>query len=71
MFEVQITSHWSGKSFNVNLISWDKRGSGMAVGKAFNVSEKEALKTAKRVAKIYDAQITNKTELEGDTILSA
>ena len=55
MYEVRMTKHWSGKTYNVDLISW-QRGEGMAVGKAFNVSRKEADKEADRVAKLYNAQ---------------
>jgi len=55
MYEVRMTKHHSGKTYNVDLISW-QRGEGMAVGKAFNVSRKEADKEADRVAKLYNAQ---------------
>jgi hypothetical protein len=55
MYEVRMTKHWSGKTYNVDLVSW-QRGEGMAVGKAFNVSRKEADKEADRVAKLYNAQ---------------
>jgi len=42
MYEVRITKHHSGKTYNVDLIAWERNGSGMAVGKAFNVSRKQA-----------------------------
>jgi hypothetical protein len=60
-FEVQITSHFSGNTYNVDLVSWDRRGSGMVAGKAFNVSREEADKEAQRVADLYDATIEDKT----------
>ncbi len=59
MYEVRMTKHWSGKTYNVDLVSW-QRGEGMAVGKAFNVSRKEAEKEAARVAELYNAKIENK-----------
>ena len=57
MFEVRITRHWSGDTYNVDLVSWDRNGSGMAVGKAFNVSRRKAKTEAKRVAALYNAEI--------------
>lgn len=56
-FEVQITSHFSGNTYNVDLVSWDRRGNGMVAGKAFNVSREEADKEAQRVADMYNATI--------------
>jgi hypothetical protein len=56
-YEVHITKHWSGKTFNVDLVSFDRRGSGIAHGKAFNVSEKEALKEAQRMCDLYSATL--------------
>jgi len=56
MYEVRMTKHWSGKTYNVDLVSW-QRGEGMAVGKAFDVSHEEAQKEAYRVAKLYNATI--------------
>lgn len=60
MYEVRITKHLSGKTYNVDLIAWERNGSGMAVGKAFNVSRKQAEKEANRVADLYDATIEEK-----------
>jgi len=57
MFEVRITRHWSGDKYNVDLVSWEKNGSGMSVGKAFNVSRRKAKAEAKRVAGLYNAEI--------------
>jgi hypothetical protein len=52
-YEVRVIKHWSGKTYNVNLASFDKKGYGVSYGKAFNVSKKEADKEAKRVADLY------------------
>ena len=60
MYEVRITKHHSGKTYNVDLIAWERNGSGMAVGKAFNVSRKKAEKEANRVADLYSATIEEK-----------
>ena len=60
MYEVRMTKHHSGKTYNVDLVSWQRNGEGMAVGKAFNVSRKEAEKEAARVAELYNAKIENK-----------
>lgn len=60
MYEVRITKHHSGKTYNVDLIAWERSGSGMAVGKAFNVSRKKAEKEANRVADLYNATIEEK-----------
>jgi hypothetical protein len=60
MYEVRITKHHSGKTYNVDLIAWERNGSGMAVGKAFNVSRKKAEKEANRVADLYNATIEEK-----------
>jgi len=60
MYEVRIEKHWSGDTYNVNLISWQRNGEGMAVGKAFNVSRKKAEKEAHRVADLYNATIGEK-----------
>ena len=56
-YEVKVTRHWSGKTYNVDLVSW-QRGEGMASGRAFNVSKSEAEKVAAKSAKIYNAQIS-------------
>ena len=47
MKEVKITKHWSNKTYNVDLISWQKNGEGVSFGRAFDVSKKEAEKVAK------------------------
>ena len=60
MEEVRITKNVSGKTFNVDLISWDRRGNGVRFGKAFDVSKIEAKKEAQRVAKLYGAEIIDK-----------
>jgi hypothetical protein len=56
-FVVRVTSHYCGNGYNVDLILWDKGGSGMKVCKAFNVSSEKADKEAQRVAELYDATI--------------
>ena len=55
-YEVRVTRHWSGETYNVDLVSW-QRGEGMASGRAFNVSKSEAEKVAAKSARIYDAKI--------------
>jgi hypothetical protein len=40
-FVVRVTSHYCGNGYNVDLIRWDKGGSGMKVCKAFNVSSEQ------------------------------
>ena len=56
-YEVRVTKHWSGKTYNVDLVSW-QRGEGIASGRAFNVSKSEAEKVADKSAKIYNAEIS-------------
>ena len=56
-YEVRITSHFSGETYNVDLVSWERNGSGMVVGKAFDVSREKADKEAHRVANLYNAII--------------
>ncbi|MEK9918087.1 MAG: hypothetical protein VW496_01725 [Pelagibacteraceae bacterium] len=57
---MRITKHFSGKTYNVDLVAWERNGSGMSIGKAFNVSRKKAEKEANRVAKLYQATIEEK-----------
>ena len=59
-YEVRITKHWSGKTFNVDLVAFDKRGEGVAHGKAFNVPEKKALREARRICDLYSATLIAK-----------
>lgn len=61
-YEVRVTRHWSGETYNVDLVLW-QRGEGMASGRAFNVSKSEAEKVAAKSAKIYDAQINWENEV--------
>ena len=56
-YEVTIKKHWSGKTYNVTLNSYYRSGFGMASGRAFDVSYKEAMKVANRQAEIYNAPI--------------
>ena len=55
-YEVRVTRHWSGKTYNVDLVSW-QRDEGMVSGRAFNVSKSEAEKVAAKSAKLYYPQI--------------
>ena len=52
-----VKSHFSGETYNVDLVSWDRKGSGMVVSKAFDVSREEADKEAHRVANLYHATV--------------
>jgi hypothetical protein len=54
--EVIISKHWSGRTYNVDLVSW-QGGEGMANGRAFDVTKSEAQKVANKTAKIYGATI--------------
>ena len=56
MNEVKIEKHWSGKTYNVKIISW-KGKEGVSFGRAFNVSKKKAEKEAKENAQLYNAKI--------------
>ena len=56
-YEVIVKPHFSGETYNVDLVSWERNGSGMVVGKAFDVSHEEAQKEAYRVSKLYNATI--------------
>ncbi len=57
MYEIKIEKHWSGKTYNVSLISWQKND-GVSFGRAFDVSKEEAEKEAKHQATLYNAKIT-------------
>jgi hypothetical protein len=54
--EVIISKHWSGRTYNVDLVSW-QGGEGMANGRAFDVGKSEAERVANKTAKIYGATI--------------
>ena len=41
MYEVKIEKHWSGKTYNVSLIHWQKN-EGVSFGRAFDVSKEES-----------------------------
>jgi hypothetical protein len=56
-FVVRVTSHMCGRAFNVDLVRWERGGSGMKVCKAFNVSREEADREANRVAMLYNAVV--------------
>jgi len=57
--EVVIEKHWQGKKYNVNLISW-QGSEGVAFGRAFEVSKKEAEKEATYNASLYNCEIIRK-----------
>ena len=59
MYEVRIEKHWSGKTYNLNLISW-QGDEGVSFGRAFDVSKKKAEKEAKENADLYNAKIIRK-----------
>ena len=59
-YEVVIEKHWSGKTYNVRLNSYEKNGWGMGNGRAFDVSYKKAIKVAEETAKTYNAEIIKK-----------
>jgi hypothetical protein len=64
MYEVRITQSVERGMFNVDLVAWERNGSGVAHGKAFKVSRKAADKEAARVADLYKAEIVDKTKGE-------
>ena len=43
MYEIIIEKHWEGKKYNVKLVSWEKNGSGVSFGRAFEVPFKKKL----------------------------
>ena len=59
-YEVVIEKHWSGKTYNVSLNSYEKNGWRMRNGRAFDVSYKKAVKVAEENAKTYNAEIIKK-----------
>ena len=59
MYEVRIEKHWRGKTYNVNLISW-QCDEGVSFGRAFDVSKQKAEKEAKENADLYNAKIIRK-----------
>jgi hypothetical protein len=55
---VRVSKHWSGKTYNVDLLSPNgRKGDYMVVGKAFDVPIGEAQAEAQRVANLYGATI--------------
>jgi len=56
-YEVIVKPHVSGETYNVDLVSWERNGSGMLVSKAFDVSREKADKEAHRVANLYNAVV--------------
>ena len=60
MYEVIIEKHWEGKKYNVKLVSWEKNGSGVSFGRAFEVPFKKAIKEAEKQSELYNAPIIKK-----------
>lgn len=56
-YEVRVTPHFSGETYNVDLVSWERNGSGVLISKAFDVSREKADKEAHRVANLYNAVV--------------
>ena len=56
-YQVRVEKHWGGKNYNVSLVSWEKNGSGMTSGRAFDVPYKKAMKEAYRQSELYNAPI--------------
>ena len=63
-YEVRVEKHWEGKKYNVKLVSWERNGSGMTSGRAFEVPLKKAMKEAKRQSELYNAPIIKMWENE-------
>ena len=59
-YEVVITKHWSNKTYNVDLNSYDSNNWGISSGRVFDVSYEEAIKEANKQASIYNAPIIKK-----------
>jgi len=59
--EIKIEKHWSGKTYNVNLISW-QGDEGVSFGRAFDVSKEKAEEVAKHQATLYNAKITRENK---------
>ena len=67
MYEVRTTpcchSTPSRKTYNVDLVAWDRRGHGMVAGKAFNVGKRAAKKEALYIAELYGADINDRANI--------
>ena len=59
--EVVIEKHWQGKKYNVNLISW-QGSEGVAFGRAFEVSKKQAEKATVTKKSAAKAKTLEKSE---------
>ena len=59
-YEVRITKHCSGETYNVDLASFDRSGSGMLSGRAFNVSYEDAVEKAEYTARSFNAPVIHK-----------
>ena len=63
-YEVRGEKHWQRKKYNVSLVSWERNGSGMTSGRAFEVPLKKAMKEAERQSELYNAPIIKMWENE-------
>ena len=54
---IRISQHWSGKTYNVDLLSYMGRGEYMGVGKDFDVSIAVAKASAERLCNLYCATL--------------
>ena len=63
-YEVRVEKHWERMKYNVKLVSWERNGSGMTSGRAFEVPLKKAMKEAKRQSELYNAPIIKMWENE-------
>ena len=59
-YEVRITKHCSGETYNVDLASFDRSGSGMLSGRAFDVSYEEAMQKAHNTAREFSATVIHR-----------
>ncbi len=63
---IRISRHWSGETYNVDLLSAMGRGEYMGVGKEFDVSldvaESAAESAAERLCRLYDAVLEKEGE---------
>ena len=57
---IRISRHWSGETYNVDLLSAMGRGEYMSVGKEFDVSLDVAESAADRLCRLYDAVLEKK-----------
>ena len=64
-YEVRVEKHWQGKKYNVSLVSWERNGSGMTSGRAFEVPLKKAAdKLKKQSNKVTEMDIVKEMNNE-------